>query len=152
MRRSEAVEKSISELHEGVMKETESRQKQHSDVVTLITNNVAATELLKLCLTVEQIVGVPAPQIRKEIGAVMQLIPRERISDLVIEQTVDVPRPQIQEQTVIVVKAHPTGPGAEPHREGSRSCEAHLTGLGGFAPRSKLWTRQFQRFNDKFLS
>ena len=128
--RIEAVEKSISELHESVMKEIESRQTQHSEVSTLITNNVAATELLKFCLTVEQIVSVPAPQIRKEIGEVMQLIPRERISDLVIEQTVDIPRPQIQERTVIVVKAHPTGLGAEPHWEGSRSREAHRTGLG----------------------
>ena len=71
------VEKSISEHHESVMRETESRQRQPSEVVTLIANNAAATELLKLCRTLEQIVDVSAPQIRKEIGEVMQLIPQE---------------------------------------------------------------------------
>ena len=60
----------------------------------------------------------------------MQLSAQERISDHVDEHNVHIPTPQIQEQTVIVVKAHPTGPGAEPHREGSRSCEAYRTGLG----------------------
>ena len=46
--RIEAVEKSISELHERVTKDTKTRQKQHSEVMTLIANNAAATELLKL--------------------------------------------------------------------------------------------------------
>ena len=32
--------------------------------------------------TVEQIVDVPVPQIRKETGEVIQFIPKERISDL----------------------------------------------------------------------
>ena len=68
-----------------------------------------------LCRTLEQIVGVPAPQIRKEIGEVMQLIPQERTSDHVAEQTVEIFSPQIQEQTVEVVKAHPTGLGAGLH-------------------------------------
>ena len=48
--RIEAVEKSTSELHDRVTKETEVRQKQHSEVVTLIANNAAATELLKLAV------------------------------------------------------------------------------------------------------
>ena len=48
--RTEAVEKIISELDESVAKETEIRQKQHSEVVTLIANNAAATELLKLAV------------------------------------------------------------------------------------------------------
>ena len=48
--RIEAVEKSISELHECVTKDTEIRQKQHSEVMTLIANNVAATDMLKLAV------------------------------------------------------------------------------------------------------
>ena len=47
--RIEAVEKSISELHERVTKETEIRQEQ-SEVVTLIAKNAAATELIKLAV------------------------------------------------------------------------------------------------------
>ena len=105
--RIEAVEKSISELHESVTKKTGIRQEQQSEVATLIASNAAATDLLKLCRTLEQIVGVPSPQIRKEIAKVMQLIPQERTSDRVVEQTVDIPSPQIQEQAVDVVKVIP---------------------------------------------
>ena len=48
--RIEAVEKSISELHERVTKETEIRQEQQSEIVTLIAKNAAATELIKLAV------------------------------------------------------------------------------------------------------
>ena len=52
----------------------------------------------------EQIVDLQVPQIRKEIGEVIQLIPQERISDCVVEQIIDSPIPQIQEgKTAVVV-------------------------------------------------
>ena len=58
--RIEAVEKSISELDERVTKDTEIRQKQHSEVMTLIANNAASTELPKpTSQTVQKTVEVP---------------------------------------------------------------------------------------------
>ena len=48
--RIEAVEKSISELHKRLTKDTEIRQEQQSEVVTLIAKNAAATELIKLAV------------------------------------------------------------------------------------------------------
>ena len=44
------MEKSISELHKKLTKETEIRQEQQSEVVTLIAKNAAATELIKLAV------------------------------------------------------------------------------------------------------
>ena len=46
--RSEAVQKSSSELDASVTKGTETRQKQHVEFVTLSVNNADATELIKL--------------------------------------------------------------------------------------------------------
>ena len=46
--RIEAEEKSISELLKRMTKETEIRQEQQSEVVTLIAKNAAATKLIKL--------------------------------------------------------------------------------------------------------
>ena len=54
----------------------------------------------KQSYTVEQIVDVPVPQIRKETDEVTQFIPQDEISDHVFEQTVDIPSAQIQEQAV----------------------------------------------------
>ena len=45
----------------------------------------------------EQIFDVSVPQIRKDIGEVIHLIPQERISDRVVEQIIDIPVPQIRE-------------------------------------------------------
>ena len=56
--RIDAVEKSISELLERVTKDTALRQKQHSEVMTLIANSAAATELL---MTQEVMVPVVRP-------------------------------------------------------------------------------------------
>ena len=50
--------------------------------------------------TVEQIVDVPVPQIRKETDEVTQFIPQDESSDHIFEQTVDIPSAQIQEQAV----------------------------------------------------
>ena len=47
-------------------------------------------ERVQYC-AVEQIVGVPVPQIPKEIGEVIQPLPQERISDRVVEQIVHLP-------------------------------------------------------------
>ena len=50
--------------------------------------------------TVEQIVDVPVPQVRKETDEVTQFIPQDENSDHVVEQTVDIPSAHIQEQAV----------------------------------------------------
>ena len=69
--RIEAVEKSISELHESVTKDTKIRQKQHSEVMNLIANNAAATELLMLTSqTVQKTVEVPQMQYTDRIVGV----------------------------------------------------------------------------------
>ena len=52
----------------------------------------------------EQIVDVPFPQIRKENGKVIQLVPQERISDRVVEQFIDIPVTQIREPRAEVAK------------------------------------------------
>ena len=48
--------------------------------------------------TVEQMVAVPVPQIREEIGQEIQLIPQSRISECVSEQTVNIP---IQQSSMV---------------------------------------------------
>ena len=44
------------------------------------------------------------PQVMKEIGEVVRLIPQERISERIAEQIVDIPVPQIVEEIVEVVQ------------------------------------------------
>ena len=61
--RMEAVEESISELQERVTREIEIRQEQQSEVVTLIANNAAATELLKFA--VNRLNGFYAPTLQR---------------------------------------------------------------------------------------
>ena len=54
--------------------------------------------------TVDQIVAVPVPRIRKEIREVIQHSLQERISDHVGEQTIEAPVPQIREHCVEAMK------------------------------------------------
>ena len=90
--RIETVEKSISELHERVTKMTEIRQEQQSEVVTLIANNAAATELLNLA--VNRLHGFYAPTL-------------QRLQQHIVEEIIDVPVPEVMEETVEVVKHIP---------------------------------------------
>ena len=57
--------------------------------------------------TGEEIVDMPIPQIRKENGEVIQLIPIGRISDHVVEQTVAVQIPRVTEEILEDVKPIP---------------------------------------------
>ena len=122
--RIEAVEKSISELHERVTKDTETRQKQDSEVMTLIANNAAATELLKLT---DEFLSLMArkmkdPDTKEDLEADTakhssvletavsrstldgEVSSRDRISQYTIEQTLDVPMPEMVKQLVEVPK------------------------------------------------
>ena len=97
--RIEAVEKSISELHERVTKDTETRQKQHSEVMTLIANNAAATELLKLTSqTVQKTVEVPQVQYTDRIVGVPVTAHRQVPTIQTTQKTVAVP--QVMAKTV----------------------------------------------------
>ena len=49
---------------------------------------------------VEQIVAVPAPQIRKDTGEVTQSMPQERIQEPIVDETADVPIPHMVEETI----------------------------------------------------
>ena len=44
------------------------------------------------------------PQVMKEIGEVVRLIPQERMSERIVEQIVDIPVPQIVEEIMEVVQ------------------------------------------------
>ena len=53
---------------------------------------------------VGQSVVVPVPQLRKDIGEVIKLISKERVSECIIEQFTDVPVPHVQEKLVEMVQ------------------------------------------------
>ena len=90
--RIEAVEKSISKLHESVMKETEARQKQHSEVVTSIANNAAATEFFKLVVNklhfTDEVVKMPVT-LQKQVPVIQEE-----------QKTVDAPQVQCTDKIV----------------------------------------------------
>ena len=54
--------------------------------------------------TVEHLVDVTAPRIRRGTGRVIQSTPQDRISGYVIEQIVDVAVPEVREKTGQVTK------------------------------------------------
>ena len=64
----------------------------------------------------ERIGATLASRIQEELLEVIQLIRKERISERIVEKSIDVPVSQIQQQTIRVVKARRTGPGAGLHR------------------------------------
>ena len=122
--RTEAVEKSISVLHERVTKEIETRQEQQSEVVILIANSAAATELLKLANNrlngfyaptlqhlqqhiVEEIIDVPVPEVTEQTVEVAKHIPRERMQSYTVEQFIDAPVSQIRKETGEVMQLIP---------------------------------------------
>ena len=93
--RIEAVEKSISELHERVTKDTEIRQKQHSEVMTLIANNAAATELLKLTnQTVRKTLEVPQVLYNDRTVDVPIVTQGQVLPSQPVQKTVEVPQIQ----------------------------------------------------------
>ena len=90
--RIEAVEKSISELHERVTKEIEIPQTQQSEVVTLIANNATVTELLKLAVNRMNVFYSPTLQ---------------HFQQHIDEEIIDVFVPEEMEGTVEVAKHIP---------------------------------------------
>ena len=107
--RIEAVEKSIAELHESVMKETEARQRQHSKVMTQevmipvvrpYPEYVDAPYANPIMQAVEKTLDVPQVQYTDRIVGVLAVTQCRVPTIQTAHGTVEVPKVQIIDRTV----------------------------------------------------
>ena len=127
--RIEAVEKSISELHERVTKDTEIRQKQHSELMTQMqyTDRIVGVPVAAQCRvptiqTIQRTVAVPqvqfldrmagvpvvtqrqTPQETIEETKVPKVVSQDRIPQRTAEQVMDIPVLQVVVEIIEVFK------------------------------------------------